>query len=315
MIRAVVVDPQAPGRLNLADVEEPRPLPSEAVVRVAAISLNRGEVYLALSAEAGWRPGWDLAGTVERAAADGSGPAAGARVVGYRGYGAWAEVVAVPTNALAILPDDVSFAQAATLPIAGLTALYALERGGMLLERPVLITGVTGGVGYYACQLAHETGARVTAVVRRQDQIDLVKGAGADTVVVSEDAAAAAAHGPYHLIMDSVGGRTLANAITMPASDGTCVTLGASEGAVVETSIQPLSFLRIGGARLYGLGMYYELQRQPPAGGLARLVRLVAAGRLRPLIAVEEPWTEIGRVAQQLRDRRYAGKAVLHITA
>jgi NADPH:quinone reductase-like Zn-dependent oxidoreductase len=222
-------------------------------------------------------------------------------------------VVAVPTNSLATLPDEVSFAQAATLPVAGLTALYALERGGMLLERPVLITGVTGGVGYYACQLAHETGARVTAVVRRQDQIDLVQSAGADTVVVSEDAADAAAHGPYYLIVDPVGGRTLANAITMLASDGTCVTLGAAGG--METSFQALSFLRIGGATLYGLGMYYELQRQPPAGGLARLARLVAAGRLRPLIAVEEPWTEIGRVAQQLRDRRYAGKAVLHIMA
>src|SRR5262249_20157558 len=153
-----------------------------------------------------------------------------------------------------------------------------------LLERPVLITGVSGGVGSYACQLARQAGARVTAVVRRQDQVDLVKRAGADTVVVSEDASGARAHGPYHLIVDSVGGRTLANAITMLASDGTCVVLG-NAGAEAATSIQPLSFLRIGGATLYGLGMYYELRRRPAAGGLDRLGRLVAAGRLRPLIA------------------------------
>ena len=70
MIRAIVVDPQAPGRLALASVKDPHPLPHEAVVRVAAFSLNRGEVQRALGAEAGWRPGWDLAGTVECAAAE-----------------------------------------------------------------------------------------------------------------------------------------------------------------------------------------------------------------------------------------------------
>ena len=70
-IKAVVVDPDAPNRLALAQVEEPSPTPSEALVRVAAVSLNRGEVRRAESSEPGSRPGWDLTGTVERAAADG----------------------------------------------------------------------------------------------------------------------------------------------------------------------------------------------------------------------------------------------------
>ena len=76
MVQAVVVDPGSPGRLALAEVEEPSTLPSEALVRVAAISLNRGEVRRAESSEPGFRLGWDLAGTVERAAADGSGETA-----------------------------------------------------------------------------------------------------------------------------------------------------------------------------------------------------------------------------------------------
>ena len=101
-------------------------------MRVAAISLNRGEVRRAMSAEAGWRPGWDLAGTVERAARDGSGPPSGSRVVGFLASGAWAEAAAVPTRALAVLPDAVTFVQAATLPVAGLTALYALEQAALL---------------------------------------------------------------------------------------------------------------------------------------------------------------------------------------
>ena len=87
-IKAVVVDPGAPNRLALADVEEPSPTPSEALVRVAAVSLNRGEVRRAESSEPGFRPGWDLAGTVERAAADGSGPPEGSRVVGFLPSGA-----------------------------------------------------------------------------------------------------------------------------------------------------------------------------------------------------------------------------------
>ena len=107
---AVVVDHAVPGRLALREVASPTPLPSEALVQVAAISLNRGETRRAMEAADGWCPGWDLAGVVAQAAADGSGPRAGARVVGFLRSGAWAESVVVPTHALAELPDDVTFA-------------------------------------------------------------------------------------------------------------------------------------------------------------------------------------------------------------
>src|SRR3990172_3918124 len=99
--RAVVVDPEAPGRLVIRPVAEPVPDRGEAVVRVRAISLNRGEVRRSGMAADGWRPGWDLAGEVQRAAADGSGPRVGARVVGLLPQRAWAQRVALPTHALA----------------------------------------------------------------------------------------------------------------------------------------------------------------------------------------------------------------------
>src|SRR5581483_5100577 len=140
-MRAVLVDAGAPGHLAIGEVEAPRPGPGEALVRVAAISLNRGEVNRAQREVAGARIGWDLAGTVLTAAANGEGPSAGQRVVGWLPAGAWAEQAAVPVSFLAPLPDAVTFAQASTFPVAGLTALHALRKGGNLLGRRVLITG------------------------------------------------------------------------------------------------------------------------------------------------------------------------------
>lgn len=311
-IRAVVVDPDVEGRLTLSEVDEPSAMPGEALVRVAAISLNPGELRRAASAEAGWRPGWDLAGTVERAAADGSGPPAGTRVVGFRPSGGWAELVAVPTNALAELPEGVSFAQAATLPVAGLTALRALELGGLLLERSVLITGASGGVGHFACQLARNAGARVVGIVRRPEREAAAREAGAQEVVVGDDPSPARASGPYHLILESVGGPSMTDRLTMVAPDGTFVLYGTSAGP--EVTFDARAFYLIGGATLYGFILFHEAERNPAGADLARLVGMVADGRLRPQIDVEAPWSEIAGMAQRLNDRHITGKAVLHVS-
>lgn len=311
LIKAVVVDPEAAVRLVLGQVEAPVPTPSQAIVRVAAVSLNRGEVRGAGSAPAGYRPGWDLAGTVEQAAPDGSGPAVGARVVGLLASGAWTELAAVPTHALAELPAEVSFAQAATLPVAGLTALYMLDKRGGLLERKVLVTGATGGVGLFAVQLARHVGARVVAVIRRPGRESLVRDAGAHEVVVSEDASLASEHGPYDLILDAVGGPVLASALTMLAHDGVCVTYGVT--AAPDATIEIGRFFRTGGASLYGFYLFHEVNHEPAAVGLGRLARMLAQGWLRAHIEVEASWVEVGKVAQRLLDRDFAGKAVLHI--
>ena len=312
LVRAVVVDPEAQGRLSISEVEEPEPLPSEALVRVAAISLNRGEVRRAETSEAGFRPGWDLAGTVERPAADGTGPEEGARVVGFLPSGAWADLVAVPTNALAALPEGVSFEEASTLSVAGLTALYALEKGGGLLGRNVLITGASGGAGLFGLQLARASGARVVALLRRQEHEELAREAGAHEVVVDEGGAAAGDLGPYHLILESVGGEVLGNALSMLAPEGTCVSFGTS--ASEEVTFDARDLYLTGGAKLYGFIIFYEILAQPASEGLARLVKLVDEGRLKPRIEVEAPWTEVGEVAVRLIDRGYTGKAVLRIS-
>jgi NADPH2:quinone reductase len=109
-MRGVVTDSSAVGGLRLAgDLPEPRPAPHELVLAVRAFSINAGEVSLIEQRPDGWRPGQDTAGVVVAAAADGSGPPAGTRVVAYPEWEGWAERIPVPANWVAALPEGVSF--------------------------------------------------------------------------------------------------------------------------------------------------------------------------------------------------------------
>src|SRR5579872_1889007 len=137
---AVVNTPGGREPVAIREVAEPEPRPNEVLVAVHAFSLNRGELRLFQARPDGWRPGQDVAGVVLRAAADGSGPAEGTRVVARLDQHGWAERVAVPARSAVALTDEVSFEQAATLPIAAVTALRALRQGGALLGADVLVT-------------------------------------------------------------------------------------------------------------------------------------------------------------------------------
>jgi NADPH:quinone reductase-like Zn-dependent oxidoreductase len=316
-IQAIVVDPQAAGRLAIREVERPTSTPSEALVRVYAISLNLGDVYKVSMGIDGDRLGWDLAGIVEQAAADGSGPKIGTRVAGLLvapRFGAGAQLVAVSTKELAEIPNEISFAQAAALPTAGLTALYALKRGGTLLNRTILVTGASGGVGHFACQLAQLAGASVVGAVRREANVASVKALGVHHVVEGEDLSVAQQFGPYELIIDVLGGNALATALSgLLVSGGLCVSLGMMDGLEVTLNLGEI-FMRTGNVNLSTLVLPVELESRTGSEGLASLARMVAEKRLHPLIGVEAPWTEIAEIVQQFQDRRIIGKAVLHIS-
>ena len=231
--------------LELQEVEEPAPAPNESVVAVRAVSINRGELRLLSVRAAGWRPGQDIAGTVVTAAADGGGPAVGSRVVGLVDQAGWAERVAVPHSRIAALPDGVSFAQAATLPVAGLTALRALRLGGMLLGRSVLVTGASGGVGHLAIQLAARQGAQVTGISRNPERGKSLLQAG-DVQIASD---IATLRGAFDLILELVGGESLTAALRLVGRDGIVAMFGNSSGQ--ESSV---AFQQFGGrarARLY----------------------------------------------------------------
>lgn len=306
-MRALVSLPHPPFA-ELSEVAEPQPAPNQALVSVRAFSLNRGECRRLERLEPGTVTGWDLAGVVSRPAADGSGPPAGARVVGYVLAGAWAQLVAVETEHLAQLPDGISFEQASTLPVAGLTALRSLERGGFVVGKRVLVTGASGGVGRFAIQLAKLAGADVTAVARRGEGLAEL---GADEVAPElttggED---------FDVALDAVGGPVLGVVLQRIAPRGTVVNFGATVPEPVSYPTREL-FSRAPGARLYGLYIFSELDHTRSAStDLRRLADLVAAGRLDPQIALTAPWTEAPSAIEALLDRRVAGKAVLSVSS
>jgi NADPH:quinone reductase-like Zn-dependent oxidoreductase len=304
-MRAVIVDHSAPGGLVLAEVPEPILLPSEALVRVAAFSINLGEVRRAKNAENGWQPGWDLAGTVERPAADGSGPPPGAPVVGMRDFGAWAEYAAVATDRLAIVPPGVTFERAATLPVAGLTALWALEKRGSLLGRRVLVTGASGGVGIFATQLARLGGAHATALVHHESKRDVVA-PHADSVVTAE---AELDNAGFDIILESVGGSVFAKALQALAADGILVTYGTS--ADRSSTIEVAPFYVRGGASVYGFYLFHELRTHSASAGLARLAALLQTGKLDVHVDATLPAASIAAAVDLLWTRRVSGKMVV----
>lgn len=293
--------------LKLAELDEPEPAPHEALVSVRAVSLNRGELRLLNIRPNGWVPGQDVAGIVERAAADGSGPAVGARVAALVDQAGWAENVAAPTDHLAILPDDVSFVAAATVPVAGTTALRTLRLGGELAGQRVLITGASGAVGRFQVQLASRHGASVTAVAASRHAADL-RNLGAERVVETIELA----EGLFSLITESVGGDSLAHAIERVAPGGTVVMFGSSSG-----ELTPIGFRQFvpghEGARLQTFAYYTS---GPEVGAdIASLLALIAAGRLETRVVLTVPWRDVGHALDALRQRSISGKAVLTVTA
>src|SRR6266851_388691 len=302
---AVVNTPNGNAPVELRQTPEPAPGPHEALVAVQAFSLNRGELRSFRNAEEGWIPGQDISGIVLRQAADGSGPPAGARIVALMDEFGWAERVAVPTQRIAVLPDTVSFAAAAALPVAGLTALRTLRHGAPLLGKRVLITGAAGGAGTIAVQLAARSGARVTAVVGRPERAAGLKDLGALEVIQGIDSA----QGRFGLILESAGGASLAHAIKLVEAKGTVVVYGNSSGE--PTTLSFADFRGALNSRVQSFGYFTSEAEDRFAPDLALLVSLIADGSLRPQIGVERSWRDIAAVAEQLRDRRVAGKAVL----
>ncbi|WP_329540622.1 zinc-binding dehydrogenase [Streptomyces sp. NBC_01358] len=294
----------------LGETAEPEPADDEAVIAVEAYSANRGETFQldgGLDRRwAGWRPGKDIAGTVTRPAADGSGPVEGARVVAHPPAYGWAERVAVPTHSLAELPDSVDAVTAAALPLAGITALRLLRAAGPVAGRTVLLTGASGGVGHYVTELAAASGALLTAVSATTERGSQLLQLGAAELVTS----VAEARGPYDVVLESVGGDSLPAALAELAPGGLLVWFGQASRTPV--TLDFFSFFK--GPNQARIAHFdYTTSDTTYGQDLTALVRLVAGGRLHPEIGIVRDWAHTADVISDLRGRKIRGNAVLTV--
>ncbi|MFI9808630.1 zinc-binding dehydrogenase [Streptomyces sp. NPDC052301] len=303
-MKALLPTGRAEEPVGFGEVDQPRPAAGEAVVKVEAFSVNRGEMLQLDGVLAGGeRPGKDIAGLVVQAAADGTGPQVGQRVVGHPPAGGWAEYVAVPTDALAVLPQVVSTVTAAALPLAGLAALRLLRAAGCVSGHRVLITGASGGVGHYFTELAVGAGTKVTAVTATPERGRRLAELGAEVIHHLDDAC-----GPYHVVLESIGGPSTAQALSLLRPRGRMIWFGQASGEPACLNF----FDFFAGPRSATVQHFHYLDADEPFGtDLDALVRLVAEGRLHPEIGRTEDWGGTAEVLADLRDRRIRGNAVL----
>ncbi|OWA08214.1 alcohol dehydrogenase [Streptomyces sp. CS113] len=300
-MRRLIPTGEAACPVAFAEVSQPVPEPGEVLVEVEAFAPNRGETFLLERPRPGLLPGKDIAGLVVRAAADGTGPGVGTRVVGHPAQGGWAEYAAVPVHSLAVLPDSVDSARAAALPLAGITALRLLRTAGSLAGRRVLLTGASGGVGHYVTELAVGAGAELTAVTATPVRGERLAELGAH--VVHE---VAAARGPFDVVLESTGGSGLPLALSKVRPGGMLVWFGQASRTPVS-----LDFFQLLGGPENVTIQHFHYAGAPYAADLAALVSLVEQDRLHPEIDRVTDWAQSAETLVDLRERRIRGKAVL----
>lgn len=288
----------------------PVPGPGEAVVGVHAAAITFAELT--------WDPSWttsdgrdrtpvipshEVSGTVAELGPGATGPAVGEEVYGLIDFdrdGAAADYVSLPAAHLAARPKSVSHAEAATLPLAALTAWQALvDHAALQPGEHVLVQGGAGGVGSYAVQLAAILGGTVTATGSARHR-DFVLGLGAATYLASRASGAArsgaAAPPEYDVVIDTVGGGVLDASYEVTRRGGRLVTLSAppSVEKATERGVHAMFFVVA-----------------PDTAELARIAELVDEGRLRPIVSQTFPLADGRRAFESATLPHPPGKTVL----
>ncbi|GAA2323986.1 NADP-dependent oxidoreductase [Streptomyces cuspidosporus] len=299
-MRAVRIDRfGTPEVLGLVDAPRPEPAPGEVLIRTVATSINPVDDKTREGAIGEGTPplpmtlGWDLAGVV----VDGgdSGLRAGERVVAMShqlgsGRGTWADLVALPARAVAVAPRAVSPVEAATLPLAGLTAWQTLDWLGIYAGERLLIAGAAGAVGGLALQIARARGVTVDALVSRDAQAGFARDHGADLVTTDPHALHARR---YDAVFDTYGAF-----VTEAVADG-------GRYASIATQAGPVPDLSSRGVRTT------VNQVREDGAGLSELTELVDSGSLRLRVHATFGVHEIKAAHERFRQGGLTGKVVV----
>ena len=310
-----------PEVLGLQSIPKPTPAADEVLVEVRAAAVNpldwhylRGEPYFmrlgaGIGAPTDPRMGVDFSGVVETVGKDVTKFKPGDAVFGARG-GAFGEyVVARESRNIALKPDNISFEQAAAVPIAAVTALQALrDKGQVKAGSKVLINGASGGVGTFAVQIAKVLGAEVTGVCSGRN-VELVKSLGADRVIDYTQTDFTEGTEKYDVIIDNIGNHPLSKLRRVLAEDGRDVIVG---GPSEEKWLGPLSLVM-------KAGMYSKVVEQEflfffaelTPEDLAYLSGLMREGKLTPVIDKTYPFSELPEAIRYVETGRARGKVVV----
>jgi NADPH:quinone reductase-like Zn-dependent oxidoreductase len=327
-MKAIVQDSYGAAEvLELRDVDRPVPTDDEVLVRVQAGGLDRGVwhvmtglpylVRVVVPTLGLRRPkvavrGMDLAGRVEAVGGTVTRFQPGDAVFGWTDGGSYAQYASAPQDHLAPKPANVSFEQAAAVPISGLAALQGLRDVGEVQPgQRVLVIGAAGGVGSFAVQLAKAFGAHVTGVAGSA-QLELVGSIGADEVVDHTRGDVTDGARRWDLILDTAGHRSLSRLRRALTAGGTLVIVG-SEGrgrwlGGFDRQLRALTLSRLVGQRLR------MLSSTPRQEDLQTLRELIEAGKVTPVIDRTYPLVEVPEAIRHLVEGHGgAGKIVITV--
>ena len=306
-----------PERLRMAEVDTPAPNADQVLVKVLAASVNaadwhvlRGKPLFSRASLGLLRPkhqilGVDVAGQVEAVGGGVTGFQPGDEVYANlldHGYGGFAEQVAVPVGVVSLKPANLSFEEAAAVPMAAVTALQGLGRHGPLQPgQQVLINGATGGVGSFAVQLAKAAGAEVTAVTSTAN-LELVRSLGADHVVDYTTSDFVGSGRRYDRILDTVGNRSVRDLRRALAPGGKAAVTGFT------------SMRRLLGVSLRGGKDVTQVQAHVTAEDLEQLSTLIEAGQVRPRIDRRYRFADIPSAIAYLEQGHARAKVVVAMT-
>lgn len=312
----------SPDVLRYEDIEKPTPGDDDVLVAVRAASVNpydshliRADPFLLRIAFGLRRPkhprlGVDFAGRVEAVGSSITRFKPGDEVFG-AARGAFGEYVCAQDSRLALKPQKVTFAQAASVPIAGVTALQGLrDRGKVQPGQKVLINGAAGGVGTFAVQIAKAFGAYVVGVCSTRN-LDLVRSIGADEVIdyTKEDFTKSGSH--YDLLFDCVSNHSLTACRHVLKPEGEYVGIGGVG--------QPM--MRIVNRIVSGVVMSPFVKKNlRPFGAkmnkddLAVIAGLIETGKVKPVIEKEYPLTQVGDAIRHLETGHTRGKVVITVS-